>query len=285
MRYRCVGNNCTRSWALPRNKSRVLKHACHCHRLPSHLRAEANSLKSGESLGALVEQLECEIADERVSSKRIRIDGENNPSDSTTETFMDIYVGETGRKRLQAMLDLAVVNFICATAIPPTVVDYAEWKKIFTIANIRYHPKSSQIIVDDHIPGQAARARELSLKYLGTQVDLTISYDGATTKKPQSVYTIHFTTPDGRSFLIEGQEASDESHTGEHIADQLLRAMDLIGRHHFSGISGDSTGNTKLARIIVCNAVNTIINLPDICHHTSLACKDICRLPIFADVW
>jgi hypothetical protein len=97
---------------------------------------EANSLKSSESLGALVEQLKCEIADERVSSKCIRIDGENNPSDSTTETFMDIYVGETGRKCLQAILNLAVVNFICATAIPPTVVDYAKWKKIFTIANL-----------------------------------------------------------------------------------------------------------------------------------------------------
>ena len=222
---------------------------------------------------------------ERVSAKQVKVEGENSPNGSMEATFLDIHVGETGRRHSQAMLDLAIVNFICAAAIPPTIVDYTEWKRIFMITNNWYHPKSSDIVVDDHIPGQAARARELSLKYLCTQFDLTISYDGATTKKPQSVYTIHFTTPDGHCFLIEGQESSDESHTGQHIADQLLSAMDIVGRERFSRISGDSTGNTKLAWSIVYDVVTTLINMPDVCHHTSLACKDICWLPIFADVW
>jgi hypothetical protein len=143
---------------------------------------------------------------------------------------------------------------------------------------------SSTVLVDDHIPGEAAWVCKLTLDYLNTQFDLTVSYDGATTKKPQSVYTISSTTADGHSFLIEGNEASDESHTGEHIARILLNAMDLIGCLRFSGISGDSTGNMKVGHRIVCHVVTTVINMPDVCHHTSLGCKDIGCLPMFTDV-
>jgi hypothetical protein len=211
--------------------------------------------------------------------KRTRLDSSTDDVSNARPPSLDILVGETGRKLLQAQLNLAIINLICAACLPPTLVDYAEWKKLFTIANIRYHPMSSTTLVDDHIPSQAARVRKMTIEYLKTQFDLTVSYDGATTKLPQSVYTVHFTTADGRSFLIEGNEASDESHTGEHIARVLLMAMDLVGRLRFSGISGDSTGNTKAGRRFVCVVVRTIINMPDICHHTSLGCKDVCRLP------
>lgn len=288
VRYRCLGDGCKRSWAKPRNKKRVLKHACHCQRLPPDLRKEANAIQTDESLSARLERLDKQVKEgaqtdpTRADPKRSKTDDPTTDKDSPS--FLDIYVGDTGRKLLQAKIDIAIINLICAAAIAPTIVDYHEWKKIFELANNKYHPWSSTTLVDDHIPGQAAHARQLTLKYLATEYHLTISYDGMTTRKPQSAYTIHFTTPDGRSFLIDGQEASDESHTGEHIAKQLLRTMDLIGREHFSGITGDSTGNTKLARQIVCDEVKTLINMPDVCHHTSLACKDICRLPMFAEV-
>ena len=76
----------------------------------------------------------------------------------------------------------------------------------------------STTFIDDHIPGEATQVHKLTLEYFKTQLDLTVLYDGATTKKLQSVYTISFTTADGCSFLIERNKVSDESHTGEHIA-------------------------------------------------------------------
>lgn len=134
---------------------------------------------------------------------------------------------------LQARMNLAVVNLVCMACLPPTVVDYPEWKNMHSIANIRYTPISSTTLVDNHIPAQAARAREQVLTHLRTQTDLTVSYDGATIKKPQSVYTVSFTTPDGRSFLMEGNEASSESHTGAHISRVVLGAMSILGNHYF----------------------------------------------------
>jgi hypothetical protein len=260
-----------------------LKHACHCQRLAPEHRRQANELKCDESTGALVEKLEQQDpVGDRSISKRVKLNEE--VAGGSGSATLEIAVGEAGRKLLQAKLDLAVIHLICAAGLPPTLIDYPQWKYMFGLANSRYNPSSSTKFADDLIPGEAARVRALVLEYLKTQYDLTISYDGATIKKPQSVYTVHFTTADGQSFLIEGQEASDESHTGEHISRLLLRTMDLIGRLRFSGISGDSTGNTKLGRALTCEEVATIINLPDVCHHTGLACKDIGKLPIFKEV-
>ncbi|KAF8510966.1 ribonuclease H-like domain-containing protein [Gautieria morchelliformis] len=59
--------------------------------------------------------------------------------------------------------------------------------------------------------------------------------------------------------------------------------MDRIGMKKFSGISSDSTGNTKLAREIVAKAVPWIISLPDVCHLLNNTAKDIGKIPFFAD--
>jgi len=195
-RYRCLGSkggkNCKKSWAYPRNRLRILKHACHCPHLPANLRAEANNLRSDESPGAILEKLETSAWERTVAStqetnahgtKRPRLDSSTMDNISNAQPPpLDILVGETGRKHLQAQLNLAIINLICAACLPPTLVDYAEWKKLFTIANTRYHPMSSTTLVDDHIPGQAARVRKMTIEYLKTQFDLTVSYDGATTK-------------------------------------------------------------------------------------------------------
>jgi hypothetical protein len=60
--------------------------------------------------------------------------------------------------------------------------------------------------------------------------------------------------------------------------------MDRIGQKNFSGISSDSTGNTKLAREIVAKATPWIIILPDVCHLLNNTAKDIGKIPFFADV-
>jgi hypothetical protein len=60
--------------------------------------------------------------------------------------------------------------------------------------------------------------------------------------------------------------------------------MDHIGRKKFSGISSDSTGNTKLAREIVTKAIPWVIILPDVCHLLNNTAKDIGKISFFAEV-
>ncbi|KAG1889657.1 ribonuclease H-like domain-containing protein, partial [Suillus fuscotomentosus] len=75
---------------------------------------------------------------------------------------------------------------------------------------------------------------------------------------------------------------SDESHTGEFIAQIVLKAINLIGWSHFAGVTSDNTGNTRIACQILCAEIKTLIQVPDICHHLNLLCKDITQLSMFS---
>lgn len=60
--------------------------------------------------------------------------------------------------------------------------------------------------------------------------------------------------------------------------------MDCIGRKRFSGISLDSTGNTKKACKIVAKVCPWIIILPDASHLINNTAKDIQKLEYFKNV-
>ncbi|KAF8547744.1 hypothetical protein OG21DRAFT_1479398 [Imleria badia] len=91
-------------------------------------------------------------------------------------------------------------------------------------------------------------------------------------------------TVDGQSFLIEGEDLSDTSHTGEYLACMLLKTMDLVRWSLFSGITSNNTGNTHLARQLVSREVKTCIPMSDVCHHLNLLAKDLAKLDIFKDM-
>lgn len=61
------------------------------------------------------------------------------------------------------------------------------------------------------------------MTYLKTQEDLTISYDGGTSRGRESFWTLHISAPtDERVYLIEVREATSESHTAVWIKDFVL---------------------------------------------------------------
>ncbi|KDQ16586.1 hypothetical protein BOTBODRAFT_107033 [Botryobasidium botryosum FD-172 SS1] len=153
------------------------------------------------------------------------------------------------------------------------------------IANKHLTSFSGDTLAESEIPKASAAIIEITLDLLRTYYHLMIGFDGGTTRRPQSIYTVTITIPDTReAFLMEGDEASGVSHTGEHLKDLILKVMDSVGRERFSGIVSDNTGNTKLARELVAQEIPTIIILADPCHHLNNTIKDICKIGHFKEV-
>jgi hypothetical protein len=126
-------------------------------------------------------------------------------------------------------INQAVLNLICGTGIPPTIVDTDEWKDVISTIDKTVTTYGSTSFVDMYIPGEAARITEEEVRMLSKVKNLTISYDGGTTKAVESIYTIHVTTPRHRqAYLIEGNEASGVSHTGHQIASELLKVDSML---------------------------------------------------------
>ncbi|KAH7337956.1 hypothetical protein B0J17DRAFT_628537 [Rhizoctonia solani] len=87
---------------------------------------------------------------------------------------------------------------------------------------------------------RAKYIRKESRKLLSQHEHLTLSYDGGTTRGHESVYTIHtmiHSTCD--ALLMDGNEASEVSHTTEHICTVLDKTLKAVGQEKF--VDMDST--------------------------------------------
>ena len=215
VRFRCLGNGCRMTWAAPRNKTRVLKHAGQCENIAPALRREVNHCLGNASLSSKIEEDEVVIAQAQQS--------ESSPRASTSlSSSKEIIFTKIGREQQARKISLTVVNLICGAGLAVSIAKYDEWKAFFQVVAPYYTPMSSSTIEDQHIPAEAARIRNIQIDELKKLYNLTVSFDGGSTRFPQSVELIHITTPEREVYFVEGHEASDKSHTAEFIRDIIL---------------------------------------------------------------
>jgi len=142
-----------------------------------------------------------------------------------------------GKKAHGLKVNQSVINLICGTGMPPTIVDTKEWQDLISMLDSSIRVYSSLSFADMYIPAEAAQVTEEAIQKLSQIKNLTISYDGGTTKAIESIYTIHVTTPKSQeAYLIEGSEKSGVSHMGLQITTELLKVsyITLISDFNFN---------------------------------------------------
>lgn len=133
------------------------------------------------------------------------------------------------REALKATLDEDTIRLVTVHSLPFRVAGSAEYKRLLAHATgNKYTPPSATTISDTLIPSQAAYAVEDSITTLKAYDDLTVTFDGATTRGQDSVYTMHIITPDRQVFLIKGSSNSADSHTGEYLAGKLCEVCGTL---------------------------------------------------------
>ena len=315
--FRCVGvvTGCDKTWVAPHWKARILKHTGNCQHLSSDQRQQSALGQKAESIG---DQLEV-VA---ISNTTLASDLSQPPTKcahtnlavpAATKT-LDANWGNSlvysmskaaGKKERKLQLDFDILLLVCVDNIPPTKVDSPHWKKLWEDTKLDYTPVLSSTLVDSQIPREASRVYMLQLELLQQSDNLTMSFDGGGTWKQQSIYTVHVTTEDKCSFLLEGHEASNESHTGKYIytvlkkvsqscadsdwvqdklSERHVQNMQLVEPQCFTGITSDSTGNTSVARELIHKDYPWVIILPDPCHCMNLLCKYLCSIEVFKPV-
>ena len=73
---------------------------------------------------------------------------------------------------------------------------------------------------------EATLVRRYQADFLRTCANLTLTFDGGSTRKPSSAYTIHITTTDRETFFVDRCDATDEHHTAEYIEGIVTRVRD-----------------------------------------------------------
>ncbi|KAJ7256435.1 hypothetical protein C8J57DRAFT_1473059 [Mycena rebaudengoi] len=217
--------------AQPRSSSRILTHASECRYHSQQLRDEALLASAGQSLGARV--VDTAAANDGIFASFKRAGADNKAAARTAHIEKTNYL---------------TMNLLCDAGLPPALLCNPAFRALTEHLEPANGIKVASTFSSIYIPAEAARVTQLAIEELKKQYNLNLGYDGGTTMRQQSIYTLHVTTPDREVCFIKGDEASGFSHTGVHIKNLILEVMDLIGRDQFASVGSDSTGNTKLGR-------------------------------------
>ncbi|KAF8602552.1 hypothetical protein BDV93DRAFT_443764 [Ceratobasidium sp. AG-I] len=208
--------------------------------------------------------------------------GHSSDASATQPSVCDL-TAEAGQKAVQELFELKMVEFFVVAQIPPLLVRLSQFSDFIFSANQKLKLPSSTTFSEELISNQSSYVHTQSMDKLKKHQNLTISFNGGTTRRPQSVYTMRVTIPDTcEAHLVEGKEASGVSHSGDKLKEIVLRIINDVGSSNFAATSCDSTGNTHLCRELVNKIHPHIIVLPDPCHQINNTVKDIGKLDRFA---
>jgi hypothetical protein len=239
--YGCVAKGCHWYRAGNAQVSRILKHTISCRYLSGNLKELAKDYAAQSSLGAALDSsMTSSATTADLSTGSIK----HAPSKTTavlSKKSLVLDFTNAGRKELQAKLDHSIMKLICVAGLVPHVLDSPEWKEFMAIANPKYHPTPSDKFEDVIIPNEAAFVRKQVTEILQKEENLTLTFDGNSTRKPQSIYTVHVTTKNRDSYFVDGYEGSDERHTAAWVKDKVLKVFPSPACSHTSAYLSKSS--------------------------------------------
>ncbi|KAF8326496.1 ribonuclease H-like domain-containing protein [Amanita rubescens] len=269
-------------------KDRVFPHAAHCNHVSDELRHLVDATAAQSSLGAkigsgsqavAVAPSDLEPKDDIVAHCQNKTSKSQKPA-----TKFEIDVTRIGAEQLPECVNHAIVKLLCVCGVPPTIVDSDEWKTLMHTLNPRYCLTPSTQFVEKFIPREAAHVHELTAERLQEQDNLTLTFDGNSTRNADSIYLVHYTMPDDRkSYLVHGYKGSDERHTREWVKGIIVKTIKDIGIDKTAAIVSDSMGNTRAGWQDAQREIPILLNLGDCCHHIQLTVQDINRIGDFQE--
>ncbi|KAJ3792320.1 ribonuclease H-like domain-containing protein [Lentinula aff. detonsa] len=205
------------------------------------------------------------------------------PSSSQTKLTHDFTA--QGKKDVANEINHRIMQLLCCDSIPLHVLDSPRWKNLIEYLcrngpNRSYTPVSSTHMATSVIPNEASLVRKLTLEQLKNEHNLTVTFDGGSIRKPQSIYTTHVTTEDRITYFWDGDEASDKSHNSEYVEQVIDQTVVAVGGpYKIAGVNSDNTGNVRKGRQDYTQAHSTVLNTWDSIHAFHNTIGEINKLP------
>lgn len=220
----------------PQN-SRVLKHSVSCIHLRDYDRLlfdHVNKVAASASLGARL-QAPAAAADS-ISIDQLAATGSSGlitPQGTLNVTTLRAEGAKSkaqSQQKFQEEVDLIIMRLICVRGLVPNIIDSPEWNELMQKLNGVYKPTCADVFRDQYIPQEAAFVRNSQVELLQKEENLTLTFDGTTTRNQESFYTAHATTPARNTYFLDGHQGTGEHHNAAWIMDRLLEVCSLCKR-------------------------------------------------------
>ena len=203
-------------------------------------------------------------------SKKIKID----PKQSGLSDFMESTKLTDSRRDA---INAALGKFFVTCAIPFAVADHPFFIEFCKQLRPAYDPPCRTTISTNIIHSEAATITIKIQKELQLAENITIAMDGWTDPTNRQLYNFILMTPNRREYLWAIEDVSSESVTGEFLANNVEKIINIIGQNKFAGLVTDGAANCKVARRLIGEKYPRIITMWYIAHHINLISKDICK--------
>lgn len=152
----------------------------------------------------------------------------------------------------QNAVDTAVTKLVAVNALPLSVVDSPEFRKLCKLLDPTAKILTRKTLTQKILPGLAVKSMSRLKKQIKSSPDysLTLEFDGWTSRAGENLLGIIVTLPNGASVLLDLVNISGEHHTGAVIANIALKSIQASGikKTRFNCIVTDEAANMKLAR-------------------------------------
>ena len=138
---------------------------------------------------------------------------------------------QAGKQQLNEKVNFIIVKLICVNGLVPRILDSEEWEELMNALNPKYKVTGSDKFERQYIPNEAQHVRKRVLEILHGSKNLTLSFNGNTTQKQQSVYSMHVSKRAGEgetdSYFVKGIQHSDLHHDADWVADRISEVFSL----------------------------------------------------------
>lgn len=222
--WRCLGPGCKHFRTGNHQLPRIISHAMECKYLSPDLKSLASEKSIQNALGTKVALKELQTTppdeDGGPTCKKAKL---------LQSSLKDVLLPR-GTIKFNDEINHRIVMLFCISGLPPRVLDTPQWEQLMeTASRFKYNPTSSTMVSRTFIPAEAALVRSHQVAFLRTLANLTITFDGGSTRKPSSVYTIHISTADRECFFVEAHDATDEKHTAVYIENLITSVRADLG--------------------------------------------------------
>jgi hypothetical protein len=108
---------------------------------------------------------------------------------------------------------------------------------------------------------------------------LTLALDGWSSPNNKSIWNFTILTPTRKEYIFRLSDLSNDSHTGDYLAEKIDEILNKVGPEKFSAIISDNGSNVRKARDIIVNKYPSIENVRCISHCINLMCSDVVSHP------
>ena len=218
-------------------RNRLAPHAVNCQFLSSELKDLVMNQAASSSLEAKKEARDSENTDQPPSKSylnlllsyfKISIATESKSIQPLAKkqklaSKLVHNFSQAGREQLNRKINFIIVKLICVNGLVPRILDSDE--ELMNALNPKYKVTGSDKFEHQYIPNEAQHVQKKVLGILRGLKNLTLSFDGNTIRKQQSVYTMHVSKRAGEgetdSYFVKGIQHSDLHHDADWVADRI----------------------------------------------------------------